>query len=131
MAPPERNIHERTFPGHPHGQRANRVDRFLRMKANAPLPGTPGIIMKNAKTPKDFDLAIVHPDGKEELIFSLRPPQKIFRNGVQSEPIGNPIKLGLGHVKGVKWFFIHDAFPFSSIIDHSRLESEGSLFCLF
>jgi hypothetical protein len=82
------------------------------MKANASLSGAPGIIMEDAKTPEDFDGAVIRADGDQELGFSHGPSEQFSGRIVESEPICHPIKLGLGQVKRVKRLVAHDAVPF-------------------
>jgi hypothetical protein len=82
------------------------------MKANASLSGPPGIIMEDAKTPEDFDGSIIRADGDQKLSFSHRPPEQFSGRIVEAEPIGNPIKLGLGQVKRIKRLIAHDTVPF-------------------
>jgi hypothetical protein len=46
------------------------------------------------------------------LSFSHRPPEQFSGRIVEAEPIGNPIKLGLGQVKRVKRLVAHNTVPF-------------------
>ena len=50
----EGDVHHGALPGHPHGQRANGVERLLGVEANAALARAAGIVVLHAEAAEDL-----------------------------------------------------------------------------
>jgi hypothetical protein len=75
LAPSEGDVHDGAFPGHPHGQCADRIDRLLGMKADTALAGAAGVVMLAAEPAEDAHTPVVHADRDAEMVFPQRLPQ--------------------------------------------------------
>ncbi len=69
----ERDIHNRTLPGHPRGERADFIERNIRIKSDAAFSGAANGGVEDAIAGENFELAIVHADGyvKRDFLFGV------------------------------------------------------------
>jgi hypothetical protein len=99
------------------------------MKPNASLPRASGIIMKNAKASKDFDVAVIHADGNKELVLSHGPAQQVPRVVVKPKHVRNFVKLRLSHFERIQYLIAHRSFPFTRQTSARYMDSRS--FVLF
>ena len=76
LAAAQRDVHHRGLPGHPRGQRPDRVDGFIGMEANAAFRGAAGIIVLHAKALESLIAAIIHQHGDAEMQLAHRHAQE-------------------------------------------------------
>ena len=102
LAAAQRDVHHGALPGHPHGQRADRVDGLLRVEADAALARAAGVVVLDAEAAEDLDRAVVHAHRDAEVVLAHRPAQELARAGVEVQELGDLVELGLGHLEGVE-----------------------------
>ena len=99
MTPPfaaaERDVDDGALPGHPHGERAHRVDRLLRVEADAALARAPRVVVLNAEAAEHLHAAAVHVNRNAELVFAKGNAQQIARGGVELEDVRDVVELAL------------------------------------
>ena len=108
LAAAEGNVHHRTFPRHPRGQRANGVDRLARIKPDTAFAGPPAVVVLHAIPPEHLHRTVIHSDGQRKTELSHRFAQKRTNTLAQSQFFGHCIKLLLRHFKRIK---SHTACP--------------------
>jgi hypothetical protein len=95
----ERNIHHGAFPRHPHGERAYRIDRLLRVEPDAALARSACIVVLYAETAENLHHPVVHAHRDGKLKFAQRVPQEIFGGGIKPQVFGHFVELGLRDLK--------------------------------
>ena len=100
----QRDIDDGTLPGHPHGQSADRVDRLLRVKANAAFARPAGVVVLNAEAAKDLDASVIHACRNCEVELAQGITQQFAGRRVQSQILGYLIELGLCDLERIKSF---------------------------
>jgi len=108
----ERNVHNGAFPGHPHGERADRVDRLLGVETDAALAGTAGVIVLAAEAAEDADASVIHANRYAEMVFPQGLAQKVPGGLVKLKEIGHSVELFLGHLERVESLNSHINAPF-------------------
>ena len=68
----ERDVDDGALPRHPHREGADRVDRLLRVEADAALARAARVVVLNAEAAEDLDLPVVHADRDREPVFAER-----------------------------------------------------------
>jgi hypothetical protein len=111
LTAPQGDIDHGAFPGHPHGQGADRIDRLLGMEPDAALAGAPGIVVLTAETAKNTDASVVHADGNAEVVFPHGLPEKVPGGSIELEKVSHSVELLLSHLKRVESLDSHSMTP--------------------
>ena len=102
----QRDVDDGALPGHPHRQGADRVDRLLRVEADAALAGAAGVVVLDAEAAEDLHLAVVHPDRDGEVVFAQRDAQQVAGRLVEAEDVGGLVELCWAISKGLNELFM-------------------------
>ena len=103
----ERDVDDGAFPGHPHGQGADRIDGLLGMETDPALAGTAGVVVLAAEAAEDAHAPVVHPDRYAEMVFPQRLAQQVPGRLIELEQAGHRVELLLGHLERVEAFDSH------------------------
>ena len=101
LATAVRNADDRAFPGHPHGEGLDLVERDVLVVAQATLGGPAAQVVLDAVTGEDLDLAVVHRDREMDGQLAARLTQDAAHADVHAQPLGRQIELALGDFPGV------------------------------
>jgi hypothetical protein len=110
LAAAERDVDHRALPGHPGREGAHRVDRLLRVEADAALGGAAGVVVLDPEALEDPHLAVVHADRNGEVELALRPAQELADTFVELQLVGHRVELTLGHRERIE-LLGHECLP--------------------
>jgi hypothetical protein len=102
-------IEERAFPGHPGGQRPDRVNGLVGMETDPPLAGPLGVVVLDAESLEDPDRAVIHTDRQGHVKFTHGYPQDRLHTRIQMEYLCALIELLLCNCKRIH--FGHKILP--------------------
>ena len=88
----EREIHDRTLPGHPRGERLHLVQGDVHVETDAALGGTAGRVVQHANPGIDLDLAVVEQNGYRDDDLLLGMPKDLVQPGFQVEQFSGSIE---------------------------------------
>ena len=97
----ERNVDQRAFPGHPHRQRLDLVERHVGMEADAALARSARQVVLHAIAGKHAKGAVVHADGNRNLEHALGLTQIAVERFVQTDQQPDFVELALRHLPNV------------------------------
>src|SRR5699024_3177058 len=83
LAAAQRDICDCALPRHPRGKRADGIERFRRVEADAAFVGAARVVMLDAESLKNTKGAIVHTDGDAERVLTHRPAQYLAHAGIK------------------------------------------------
>ena len=95
------DIHQRTFPGHPHGEGGCLIQGDIRMVANASFGRTAGGVVVYTITCKDLNAAVIHPHRAGNYITSSRKAKPLVNGWIQVDSFGNHVKLADSNIQGI------------------------------
>jgi len=101
LAAAQRDVHDGRLPGHPRGERADRVDRLVGVPAQSALGRPARRVVLHAVAVEDAHVAVVHPDRDGHVVLALRPAQEGSHRLGEPEHLGALVELGLGDVERV------------------------------
>ncbi len=99
FASSERQINDRSFPGHPAGQGPYRINCFRRMEPYSAFGGSTRKIVLNAVTVKNLYFPIVHTNRHCEFVFPLGPQQQLCRCSIKIDNLRGLRNLFLFNLK--------------------------------
>jgi hypothetical protein len=111
LAAAQRQVRHGTFPRHPHRQGPHRVNRLLRVKADAALGRAARVVVLHAEAAKDPHGSIVHAYRQAEVVLPHRMSQQVFGRLIQTKAVGHLVKLALRHRKRIERLVTHESGP--------------------
>ena len=98
----QRNVDDRALPGHPHRQRADRVDGLLRVEANAALARSASVVVLHAEAAEHLHGSVVHAGRNRKVELAQWVTQKFARRRIEAQIFGDLVELRLRDLERIK-----------------------------